>query len=57
MSEAYGAINSVMTAWYSVVDVARLERGEKILIHGRRGSEGDVRVRGSLREVRRDRES
>lgn len=44
VEEACGVINPVMTAWYSLVDIARLKRGEKILIHAAAGATGQVAI-------------
>ncbi|KAF1852053.1 polyketide synthase PksD [Cucurbitaria berberidis CBS 394.84] len=44
VEEACGVINPVMTAWYSLVDVARLKKGEKILIHAASGATGQVAI-------------
>lgn len=42
--EACGVLNPGMTAWYSLVEVGRLQRGEKILIHAAAGATGQVAV-------------
>jgi NADPH:quinone reductase-like Zn-dependent oxidoreductase len=44
VEEACAVINPVMTAWYSLVDVARLAKGEKILIHAAAGATGQVAI-------------
>ncbi|CAN9271626.1 unnamed protein product [Alternaria alternata] len=44
LEEACGVINPVMTAWHSLVDVARLQKGEKILIHAASGGTGQVAI-------------
>ncbi|PVI00072.1 polyketide synthase PksD [Periconia macrospinosa] len=44
MEEACGVINPIMTAWYSLVDVGRLRKGEKILIHAASGSTGQAAI-------------
>ena len=44
VEEACAVINPGMTAWYCIVDVARLARGEKILIHAAAGATGQVAV-------------
>jgi NADPH:quinone reductase-like Zn-dependent oxidoreductase len=44
LDEACGVINPVMTAWHSLVDVARLQKGEKILIHAASGGTGQVAI-------------
>lgn len=44
LDESSGVINPVMTAWYSLVDIARLQKGEKILIHAAAGATGQVAV-------------
>lgn len=42
--DACGVINSGMTSWYSLVDVARLQKGEKVLIHAVSGATGQVAI-------------
>jgi NADPH:quinone reductase-like Zn-dependent oxidoreductase/malonyl CoA-acyl carrier protein transacylase/SAM-dependent methyltransferase len=44
VDEACGVINPVMTAWYALVNVARLQKGEKILIHSASGGTGQVAI-------------
>ncbi|KAF2463776.1 KR-domain-containing protein [Lindgomyces ingoldianus] len=44
VEEACGVINPIMTAWYSLVDVARLKRREKIFIHAASGATGQVAI-------------
>ncbi|KAH8200137.1 hypothetical protein TruAng_005708 [Truncatella angustata] len=44
MEEACGVINPGMTAWHSLVNVARLQKGEKILIHSASGATGQVAI-------------
>ncbi|CAN9080485.1 unnamed protein product [Alternaria alternata] len=44
LEESCGVINPVMTAWHSLVDVARLQKGEKILIHAASGGTGQVAI-------------
>ncbi|KAI0540917.1 polyketide synthase PksD [Xylaria digitata] len=44
LEEACGVINPGMTALYSLIDVARLQKGEKILIHAASGSTGQVAI-------------
>ncbi|KAI0415149.1 polyketide synthase PksD [Xylaria grammica] len=44
LEEACGVINPGMTALYSLVDVARLQKGEKILIHSASGATGQAAV-------------
>ena len=44
VEEACGVINPVMTAWYALVDVARLQKGERILIHAASGGTGQVAI-------------
>ncbi|RYO96509.1 hypothetical protein DL765_011598 [Monosporascus sp. GIB2] len=44
MEEACGVINPGMTAWYALMDVARLRKGEKILIHSASGATGQVAI-------------
>ncbi|KAK8037713.1 hypothetical protein PG991_001059 [Apiospora marii] len=45
--EACAIINPAVTAWYSLVDVARLRRGEKILIHSAAGATGQLAIQVS----------
>ena len=52
LDESSGVINPVMTAWYSLVDVARLQKGEKILIHAGAGATGQVAIQmGEYRDI------
>jgi NADPH:quinone reductase-like Zn-dependent oxidoreductase/ubiquinone/menaquinone biosynthesis C-methylase UbiE len=44
MEEACGVINPVLTAWYSLIDVARLTKDDKILIHSASGGTGQLAV-------------
>lgn len=44
LEEACGVINPVMTAWYALADVARLQKGEKVLIHAASGGTGQVAI-------------
>ncbi|XXG98864.1 hypothetical protein Hte_005194 [Hypoxylon texense] len=44
MEEACGVLNPGMTAWYSLIDVAQLQKGEKILIHAASGATGQVAI-------------
>jgi len=43
--EAIAGMNPGMTAWYSLAQVARLQRGETILIHAAAGSTGQMAVK------------
>ncbi|KAI1386965.1 uncharacterized protein F4822DRAFT_438048 [Hypoxylon trugodes] len=43
-NEACGVISPAITAWYSLVEVARLQKGEKILIHSASGATGQLAV-------------
>ncbi|KAK8007839.1 hypothetical protein PG989_001829 [Apiospora arundinis] len=45
--EACATINPAVTAWYSLMDVARLRRGEKILIHSAAGATGQLAIQVS----------
>lgn len=42
--EACGILNSGITAWHSLVNVARLRKGDKILIHAASGTTGQLAV-------------
>ncbi|RYP89969.1 hypothetical protein DL770_003927 [Monosporascus sp. CRB-9-2] len=42
--EACAVVNPAITAWHSLVDVARLQRGEKVLIHAASGATGQLAV-------------
>lgn len=44
LEEACGVINPGMTAWYSLIEVARLQKGEKVLIHAASGATGQVAI-------------
>ncbi|KAI1099763.1 polyketide synthase PksD [Jackrogersella minutella] len=44
VEEACGVINPGMTAWYSLIDMARLQKGEKILIHAASGATGQAAI-------------
>jgi NADPH:quinone reductase-like Zn-dependent oxidoreductase len=44
LEEACGVINPALTAWYSLVDVARLTKDDKILIHSAAGGTGQLAV-------------
>jgi NADPH:quinone reductase-like Zn-dependent oxidoreductase len=44
MKEACGVINPTLTAWYSLRDVARLIKEDKILIHSAAGGTGQLAV-------------
>ncbi|KAI1152215.1 polyketide synthase PksD [Nemania diffusa] len=44
LEEACAVLNPGVTAWYSLVEVARLQRGEKILIHSAAGATGQAAV-------------
>ncbi|KAH7131783.1 hypothetical protein B0J11DRAFT_427173 [Dendryphion nanum] len=44
-NDAVAEMNPGMTAWYSLVHIARLRRGEKILIHSAAGSTGQMAVK------------
>lgn len=44
VEEACGAINPAMTAWYSLVNVANLKEGDKILIHAASGATGQAAI-------------
>ncbi|KAF2868359.1 hypothetical protein BDV95DRAFT_500684 [Massariosphaeria phaeospora] len=43
--DAVAGMNPGMTAWYALVHVARLQRGEKVLIHAAAGSTGQMAVK------------
>ncbi|KAK8102255.1 hypothetical protein PG984_015401 [Apiospora sp. TS-2023a] len=45
--EACATINPAVTAWYSLMDVARLSRGDKILIHSAAGATGQLAIQVS----------
>ncbi|KAK7972306.1 hypothetical protein PG988_006440 [Apiospora saccharicola] len=45
--EACATINPAVTAWYSLMDVARLGRGDKILIHSAAGATGQLAIQVS----------
>lgn len=42
--DVVGIISSGVTAWYSLVEVARLQAGEKVLIHSGAGSTGQMAI-------------
>ncbi|KAK7757127.1 hypothetical protein SLS62_000674 [Diatrype stigma] len=42
--EACATIYPGLTAWYSLVDIARLQKGEKVLIHAASGGTGQVAI-------------
>ncbi|KAF7535686.1 hypothetical protein G7054_g5162 [Neopestalotiopsis clavispora] len=42
--EACAIINPGMTAWHCLVDLARLAKGEKVLIHGASGATGQLSI-------------
>lgn len=42
--EACAVINPGMTAWYSLMDIAKLSRGERILIHAASGATGQLAI-------------
>ncbi|XP_044723776.1 KR domain-containing protein [Hirsutella rhossiliensis] len=42
--EACGILNSGITAWHSLVEVARLQKGERILIHAASGATGQLAI-------------
>ncbi|KAI0848452.1 polyketide synthase PksD [Daldinia vernicosa] len=43
-NEACAVVNPGITAWYSLVEVARLQKGEKVLIHSASGATGQLAV-------------
>ncbi|KAI0101308.1 putative polyketide synthase [Nemania sp. FL0031] len=43
-AEACAAVGPVVTAWRSLVDVARIQRGDRILIHAASGATGQLAV-------------
>ncbi|KAI3324313.1 hypothetical protein HD806DRAFT_534627 [Xylariaceae sp. AK1471] len=45
--EACAIIDSRITAWYSLVEVARLQKGEKVLIHSAAGATGQAAIQVS----------
>lgn len=44
MEAACGVINPALTAWYSLIDVARLTKDDKILIHSAAGGTGQLAI-------------
>ncbi|KAK6192927.1 hypothetical protein LQW54_012976 [Pestalotiopsis sp. IQ-011] len=42
--EACAVINPGMTAWHCLVDLAQLQKGEKVLIHGASGATGQLSI-------------
>lgn len=42
--EACGIINPALTAWQSLVEVARLQKGDKVLIHAASGATGQLAI-------------
>ncbi|KAI0509380.1 polyketide synthase PksD [Xylaria bambusicola] len=41
---ACGTVGPAMTAWYSLIDVGRLRKGEKVLIHAASGATGQLAI-------------
>ena len=42
--DAVAHVNPCMTAWHGLVNIARLQKGEKVLIHSAAGSTGQMAV-------------
>lgn len=47
--EACAVINPGMTAWHCLVDLAQLQKGEKVLIHGASGATGQLSIQVAQR--------
>ena len=44
LDEACAVLNPGVTAWYSLIEIARLQKGEKILIHAGSGATGQLAI-------------